>query len=62
MVDKTRGERFKKYLDYIVKTGGSPLIGWFDEDWEPIGPQVRMDMKAAGLIYEADGKVFIVGH
>jgi len=50
---------FKKYLDYLKNTGGSPKIDHFDEDWEPIGPQVRKEMKAAGLIYEKDGMIFI---
>jgi hypothetical protein len=50
---------FQKYLDYIRNTGGNPKIAWFDADWEPIGPQVRKQMKDAGLIYEQDDKIFI---
>lgn len=50
---------FKKYLQYIKNTGGSPKIEEFDDDWEPIGPRVRDDMKRAGLIYEEGGRVFV---
>ena len=50
----------EKYLQYIKNTGGSPKIEEFDDDWEPIGPMVRKDMKHAGLIEEKDGRVFIV--
>lgn len=51
--------KYKIYLDYIQNTGGSPLIDWFDDDWEPIGPQVRTDMRRAGLIKEKDGKILL---
>ena len=40
---------FDKYLEYIDNTGGEPTIEQFDEDWEPIGPIVRMDMIEAGV-------------
>lgn len=49
---------FKKFYDYIANTGGSPTIEEFDDDWEPIGPKLRADMKEAGYIYERDGKVY----
>lgn len=52
-------DRFKKYLQYIKNTGGNPTVEVFDEDWEPIGPALRRDMKAAGLIAENDGKITI---
>jgi hypothetical protein len=29
-------EYYQKFLDYIKNTGGSPLIEWFDYDWEEI--------------------------
>ncbi len=51
---------YKQYLDYIKNTGGSPLIEHFDYDWEPIGPLVRRDLKQDILIYERDGKIFLV--
>lgn len=41
-----------KYVDYINNTGRKPLpISAFDDDWEPVGPMIRADMQAAGLIY-----------
>lgn len=52
---------YKQYLDYIRNTGGKPKVEHFDEDWEPIGPMLRKDMKAAGLIVEKDGFITIVG-
>ena len=51
---------YEKYLEYIGNVDGGPLIEWFDEDWEPIGPVLRKQMKQAGLIYEKDGRVFVV--
>ena len=50
-------ERFQKYLDYIDNTGGHPTIAEFDEDWEPIGPMVRRDLEAAGLIETVGDKI-----
>lgn len=52
-------ERFRKYLDYIKNTGGSPEIRWFDDDWEPIGPLVRKEMREAGLIIEDFGMIHV---
>jgi len=51
-------EYYQRYLDYITNTGGSPKIEWFDDDWEPIGPMIRRDLKEAKLIREYDGKIF----
>lgn len=47
----------QKYVDYIRYTGRVPLRReWFDEDWDPIGPQLRRDLVAAGLVTdEPDG-------
>lgn len=41
---------YQKFIEYIRNTGGKPTIEMFDEDWEPIGQQVRNDMEANGLI------------
>lgn len=40
-----------RYLEYIDNAGGSPTVGQFDEDWEPIGPSVRARLRAAELIH-----------
>lgn len=40
---------------YIKNTGGAPSIAWFDDDHEPIGPKLRSDMAAAGLVKEEAG-------
>lgn len=50
---------YQKYLNYIKNTGGKPKITHFDEDWEPIGPQVRKAMVEAKLIYEQDGLIYL---
>lgn len=44
-------EHLQKYVQYIQNTGHDPLpVAYFDEDWEPIGPNVRWHMERAGLI------------
>ena len=55
----TQKTHLQKYLDYIKNTGGSPKIEHFDEDWEPIGPMVRLELLDAGMTYEEDGKIFV---
>jgi len=50
---------YQKFIDYIKNTGGSPLIEWFDNDWEPIGPRVRKDLVKMDIIYEQEGKIFL---
>lgn len=50
----------QQYVDYIKRTGQVPLKTiHFDDDWDPIGPQVRKDLVAAGLTYEKDGGVYL---
>lgn len=51
---------FDIYIEYIKNTGGEPLIKFFDDDWEPIGPMVRRDMLLADVTRECDGKVFLM--
>ena len=53
-------EYFKIYIEYIKNTGGSPLITWFDEDWEPIGPMVRKKLEEVNAIQYKDGKIILV--
>ena len=48
---------YSLYLEYIQNTGGNPKISHFDEDWEPIGPLLRKEMKNKHLIYEENGKI-----
>ena len=50
---------FKRQIEYIKNTGGSPKIEWFDDDHDPIGPILRSDMKKADVIRECDGKLFL---
>lgn len=43
----------KKYVDYIKNTNppdGKLEIAFFDDDWDPIGPMIRKDLKMWGLI------------
>ena len=53
-------EEHQKAIDYIANTGGQPLIEHFDEDHEPIGPQLRLLLTDAGLIHELDGRIYKV--
>lgn len=50
-----------KYTKYIENTKRVPLpVEMFDEDWEPIGPTVRRDLVAAGLVVEEEGGLRLV--
>jgi hypothetical protein len=55
-IKEQRGENgMSSYLDqyvaYIRNTGTVPLpVSAFDEDWDPIGPRLRSEMVATGLI------------
>lgn len=45
----------KQYVDHIRNTGQVPLlVSMFDDDWEPIGPRVRKDLLAAGMIVKVE--------
>lgn len=48
---------YLRYLDYVVNTGGC-TTDQFDEDWEPIGPQLRADLMPR-YIEMADGKMVL---
>lgn len=41
---------FKQHLQYVRNTGGCVSVPIFDDDWEPIGPKLREDLRVAGLI------------
>jgi len=47
-------------LEYITNTGGSPKLEEFDDDHAPIGAALREELKAAGKIYEFQGRVRLV--
>lgn len=53
--------QYQKYVDYIRNASkGKPLpIAHFDEDWEPVGPQVRRGMRDAGIIDEDRGHLIL---
>lgn len=48
----------QEFVDYIANTGGGPTLEQFDEDWQPIGPKVRADLKAARMTVELDGRIY----
>lgn len=51
-----------KYVQYIKNTGLIPLrVSHFDEDWEPIGPQVRRDLVSAKMIKQHGGQIYLPG-
>lgn len=43
---------YDRYINYMKNVGGKIKIDYFDEDWEPIGPELRRNMKEAGLIIQ----------
>lgn len=50
----------QKYIDYIRNTGHVPLENAkFDDDWEPIGPMVRAELKKHRLIEEWGGALAV---
>lgn len=55
-------QHLAKYVQYIKNTGMDTKLTTkqFDDDWEPIGPMVRRDMQAAGLITVYGGKISLV--
>ena len=38
----------RRAIEYIRNAGGSPEVAWFDDDHEPIGPQLRADLRKDG--------------
>lgn len=54
-------ESLKKYVQYIRNTANVPLkTAHFDDDWEPIGPQLRRDLQSAGYImYDHTGGIIL---
>jgi hypothetical protein len=40
----------KQAMQYIHNAGGAPEVEWFDDDHEPIGPNLRNDLAAAGMV------------
>lgn len=45
-----------RYLKYVKNTGGSATIAIFDDDWEPIGPQLRAELMPT-YIEEVSGEL-----
>jgi hypothetical protein len=53
-------EHLRRYVEYIHNTGQRPLsCAAFDEDWEPVGPRVRDEMRALGLIEAWGGALML---
>lgn len=49
----------EKYIHYVWNTGGKVKVEDFDEDWEPIGPMLRVDLLKAKLINVNDGFITV---
>ncbi len=47
----------EKYTRYLVNVGRPILTTDFDDDWSPIGPNVRNQLKDSGLAVERDGYI-----
>jgi len=53
-------DHLNKYCKYVRNTNNRPLAAaFFDEDWEPIGPNLRADMERRGLIEQALGGLML---
>lgn len=50
----------KQYTQYLQNVGGSIDITKFDDDWEPIGPLVRLELCDKGLAKEENGVIILV--
>jgi hypothetical protein len=48
-------EQYKQQIAYLKNIGNRAAIAWFDDDWEPIGPNLRKEMTDAGIIEDAEG-------
>jgi len=46
----------RRALEYIRNAGGSPEVAWFDDDHDPIGPQLRSDLRRMGVAEELDDR------
>lgn len=46
-----------KYVSYLQNIGRPIATSAFDDDWLPVGPNVRAQLKAAGLAVEHNGKI-----
>lgn len=52
-------DRLRKYVQYLKNTGRKSLsVAQFDDDWEPIGSNVRRDLVAAGIVTEKAGALY----
>lgn len=56
-MDELRNAVYQKALDYIAHTGAYPTVEKFDEDHAPIGPRLRKEMVAVGLLFEQHGRL-----
>ena len=54
-MSESRFHKYRKYLEYLRNTG-LLSVEHFDDDWQPIGGQIRRDMQRADLI-DTDGNV-----
>lgn len=48
----------KQYTGYLRNAGGSVTLAQFDDDWEPIGPMVRADLRKYKMAEEKDGRIY----
>lgn len=46
-----------KYVTYLRNVGRPIALAVFDEDWAPIGPNVRLRLKCAGYAVEHNGLI-----
>lgn len=61
---ETVANPLRQYIDYLKRQGRMVVDNAdFDDDWSPIGPKVRAQLKSAGYIVQYD-KMFALseGH
>ncbi len=54
----SRAEYLKKYIDYIETVDVCNIVS-FDEDWEPIGPDIRAQLLKTGAVHEHAGLLLV---
>jgi hypothetical protein len=59
LIWKCGNSKYQKYLGYIKRVGRPCLIEWFDDDWAPVGYQIRAEMEALGLIKQHNNIITI---
>ena len=59
-IKKKKQAPLEKYCQYLRNVGGRKIqTSKFDDDWNPVGPDVRRRLLDAGFAYEQDGLIVL---